>query len=68
MSGVSGKTNYLIVGHKMEDNREVTEGGKYRKAKEKGVKILTEQDFEQLVAKLTGLKNFNIGNRKDILG
>jgi BRCT domain type II-containing protein len=33
MSGVSGKTSFLLIGHKMEDNREVTEGGKYRKAK-----------------------------------
>ena len=39
---VSGKTNYLIVGHKMEDGREVTQGGKYRNAKAKGIPILDE--------------------------
>ena len=31
-SAVSGKTSYLIVGSKLEDGREVTLGGKYRKA------------------------------------
>ena len=29
---VSGKTDYLIVGHKLEDGREVTQGSKYRGA------------------------------------
>ena len=29
---VSGKTDYLITGHKMEDGREVTQGGKYKNA------------------------------------
>lgn len=29
---VSGKTDYLITGHKLEDGREVTQGGKYRNA------------------------------------
>ena len=27
---VSGKTDYLVVGYKMEDGREVTQGGKYK--------------------------------------
>ena len=36
---VSGKTDYLIVGHKLEDGREVTQGSKYRGAKEKGKDI-----------------------------
>mmetsp|Transcript_31011 Transcript_31011/g.38336 ORF Transcript_31011/g.38336 Transcript_31011/m.38336 type:complete len:100 (+) Transcript_31011:547-846(+) len=40
---VSGKTDYLVVGYKMEDNREVTQGGKYKKAKDKGKPILNEE-------------------------
>ena len=39
---VSGKTNYLIVGHKMEDGREVSQGGKYKSAKAKNIPIYTE--------------------------
>jgi len=46
---VSGKTDYLLVGHKMEDGREVTQGGKYRGAEKKGITILTEETFEELV-------------------
>lgn len=29
---VSGKTDYLITGYKLEDGREVTQGGKYKNA------------------------------------
>ena len=64
---VSGKTNYLIIGHKMEDGREVSQGGKYKSAKAKNIPILTEQEFEKFIEKKTGLKNFSIGSRKDIL-
>mmetsp|Transcript_61413 Transcript_61413/g.181538 ORF Transcript_61413/g.181538 Transcript_61413/m.181538 type:complete len:85 (-) Transcript_61413:109-363(-) len=32
-SGVSGKTNFLVIGPGFEDGRDVTEGTKYRKAK-----------------------------------
>lgn len=42
MSGVSGKTNYLIAGYKLEDDRDITEGSKYRKAQQCKVAILTE--------------------------
>jgi replication factor C subunit 1 len=31
-SAVSGKTNYLVVGYKLEDGRQVTQGSKYAKA------------------------------------
>lgn len=31
-SAVSGKTNYLIIGHLMEDGRDINSGGKYRNA------------------------------------
>jgi len=45
-SAVSGKTSILIVGSKLEDGREVTQGSKYAKAKSLGTKILTEDEFE----------------------
>jgi len=47
-SGVSGKTNYLIIGSILEDGRQVEEGNKYKKAKKneaKGLKIITEEEF-----------------------
>jgi replication factor C subunit 1 len=28
-SAMSGKTNYLVVGYKLEDGREITQGSKY---------------------------------------
>jgi replication factor C subunit 1 len=31
-SAVSGKTDYLIVGYKLEDGRAVTQGSKYARA------------------------------------
>ena len=60
---VSGKTNYLIAGFKLEDGREVFTSGKYQKAEKTGVKILTEETFEELVRKLSGQKNFVLGKR-----
>ncbi len=39
---VSGKTTHLVVGAKLEDGRDVTQGNKYRQAVEKKVKILNE--------------------------
>ena len=49
VSGVSGVTSYLIAGHKLEDGREVNTSGKYKKAIEKKVRILTEEGFEKLI-------------------
>jgi hypothetical protein len=43
---VSGKTDYLIVGYKLEDGREVTQGSKYAGAKKNGTAIVTESEFE----------------------
>jgi NAD-dependent DNA ligase len=43
---VSGKTNYLITGTKLEDGREVTQGNKYKNAVAKGTEILNERQFE----------------------
>jgi len=36
MSGVSSRTHLLIVGYKLEDGRDVTQGSKYAKAKQHG--------------------------------
>ena len=44
--GVSTKTNYLIVGRILDDNRPVTDGAKYKKAVALGKKIMTEKEFE----------------------
>ena len=43
---VSGKVDYLVVGHKLEDGREVSLGSKYRDAKKKSVAIIDEVGFE----------------------
>ena len=44
-SAVSGKTNILVHGYKLEDGREVHEGSKYVKAKQMGTKIMSEKEF-----------------------
>jgi replication factor C subunit 1 len=49
MSGVSSKTHYLIIGYKLEDGRQVTQGSKYANAKKHGTTILTELEFEKLI-------------------
>ena len=64
---VSGKTNYLIIGHKLEDGREATEGGKYRNAKDRKIPILTEESFEQLIRDRSGDQTFKLSMRDDIL-
>jgi len=46
-TSVSGKTDMLIVGWQMEDGREITEGGKYKKALKMSTTILTEAQFEE---------------------
>lgn len=48
-SSVSGRTDYLVVGSVLDDGRPVEEGSKYRAAKEKKVKILTEDEFLDLI-------------------
>lgn len=42
---VTGKTNFLVIGHTLEDGRASSEGSKYRTAKEKKVAIMTEEEF-----------------------
>ena len=66
-SAVSGKTNYLIVGYKLEDGREVTQGSKYQKATTLGTPILTETEFEELIRKRTGNPDFTLSIRKGLI-
>jgi replication factor C subunit 1 len=51
MTSISGKTNYLIIGSILEDKRAVTEGSKYKTAKEKDIKMISEQDFLDMISK-----------------
>ena len=46
---VSGKTDYLIAGYKLEDGRDVSQGSKYNAAKTRGVPILHEDEFEKFM-------------------
>ena len=48
-SAVSGKTNYLVVDFEMEDGRPITEGSKYKKAIEKNVKIINEDELLAMI-------------------
>ncbi|GBE59461.1 replication factor C subunit [Babesia ovata] len=55
VSGVSGKTNYLVCGEKLEDGRPYTTGTKYKKAVELNkqqradIRILKEAQFLELI-------------------
>ena len=55
---VSGKTDYLIIGYKLEDGREVTQGGKYKNATAKKKPILDEQAFQELMREKLGNPSF----------
>ena len=48
-SAVSGKTQYLVAGFEMEDGRPITEGSKYKKAVEKKVRIINEDDLLNMI-------------------
>jgi BRCT domain type II-containing protein len=61
---VSGKTSYLIHGCKLEDGRDYNQGNKYKLAVQKGVKILSEADFEKLIQDMSGNKEFTFNMRK----
>lgn len=43
---VNKRTDYLIVGHILDDGRLPPEGKKYQMAVKLGKKIMTESDFE----------------------
>jgi BRCT domain type II-containing protein len=65
-TAVSGKTDYLIVGYKMEDGREVTQGSKYNSAKKHGTIIFTEKQFEDFLREKSGNPNFTLSARKSL--
>jgi replication factor C subunit 1 len=48
-TGVSGKTDYLLVGSVLEDGRPLEEGSKYKTAVQKKVKIITEDQLFELI-------------------
>lgn len=48
-SAVSGRTNYLIYGHILEDGRETKESSKYKKAESLGTKRLNEEEFQEMI-------------------
>ena len=48
-SAVSGKTQYLVAGFEMEDGRPITEGSKYKRAVEKNVRIINEDDLLNMI-------------------
>ena len=64
---VSGKTDYLIAGHKLEDGRETHTSGKYRAAQKREIPILTEETFEKFIRERSGISDFCLGSRQDIL-
>jgi NAD-dependent DNA ligase len=43
---VNKKTDYLIVGHILDDGRQPSEGKKYQMAVKLGKKVMTEGEFE----------------------
>ena len=63
---VSGKTDYLVVGYKLEDGREVTQGGKYKNALAKGKTIMNEQEFEQFMKEKTGNADYTLAKKLDL--
>jgi replication factor C subunit 1 len=52
---VSGKTSMLIAGHVLPDGREVSTSNKYKQAKDKKVKIMTELEFSDYLKQKTGM-------------
>ena len=47
-TGVSGVTDYLVVGSVLEDGRAVEEGSKHRTAVSKGVAVVNEAQLVEL--------------------
>lgn len=45
-SAISGKTDFLVVGFKLEDGRPIETGNKHKTAVQKNVPILSESEFE----------------------
>jgi len=62
-SAISGKTNYLVVGFRLEDGRQIVEGSKYKAAVEKKIPIFTELEFEAYIQKKSGNDDFCLSLR-----
>ena len=54
-SAVSGKTNFLIAGEKLEDGRTVEQGAKFREALAKGTRIIREDELSEWFRDLIGV-------------
>ena len=63
-SGVSTKSDYLVVGKLLDDNRAVTEGAKYQKAVAFGKKIMTEKEFELFCRQRFRNPDFLLGRQR----
>jgi replication factor C subunit 1 len=63
-SAISGKTDFLVVGYKLEDGREVNSGNKYKTAITKKVPILTETEFESYIQKKSGNDDYQLSARR----
>jgi hypothetical protein len=63
-TGVSGKTDYLVVGHLLDDNRPVMDGSKYKRAVQLGKKIMTEREFEQFCKTRFDNPDFVLGRKR----
>ena len=60
---VSGKTDYLIAGFKLDDGREASQGRKYCEAKKKNIPIFHEDEFEKFMQMKTGDPDFCLGEK-----
>ncbi|KAJ8609750.1 hypothetical protein CTAYLR_009246 [Chrysophaeum taylorii] len=49
VGSVSGRTDYLVAGTALEDGRPVAEGSKHQAAREKGVRIIGETEFREVL-------------------
>jgi hypothetical protein len=62
--GVNPATSYMVVGKLLDDGRAVTEGKKYQKAVELGIKIVTEKEFEQVCRQRFDNPDFILGRKR----
>ena len=53
----------MIVGKLLDDNRPVTEGGKYKAAIKFGTKIMTEKEFEMFCREKFENPDFLLGRK-----
>jgi replication factor C subunit 1 len=61
-SAVSGKTDYLLIGTKLEDGREVNTSTKYKGAEKKNVPILNEDGLVTFLRRTLSNQYFTLDN------